>query len=120
MSLLDPANIPTLITAAAGLLGMWGAHKISARATRKNAKEVAETEAYVRARAMDDRTIARQDTEIEDLKLRLKEVVGDNVDLRKRDREQTTEIDKLRTERMALVKKIINLQDKARGESHDQ
>jgi len=120
MSLLDPANIPTLITAGAGLLGMWGAHKISARATRKNAKEVAETEAFVRARAMDDRTIARQDTEIEDLKLRLKEVVGDNIDLRKRDRDHITEIDKLRTERMALVRKIINLQEQARGKPNDE
>lgn len=114
MPFLDPASISTIITGAVGVVGMWGAHKISARATQKNTKEVAETEAYVRARAMDDKTMARQDAEIEDLKARLKEVVDDNVVLRKRDRDHVDEIDKLRTERMALVRQNIRLREESR------
>lgn len=62
---------------------------------------------------MDLVTINRQNDEIGDL-------LDDNIKLRKRDREQNTEIDRLRTERMALVKQIIQLKDEARKHANDQ
>lgn len=108
MALLDPANLPTIITAVVGAIGMFGAHRTASRASRKNAKEAAEIEAYARARAMDVRTIERQNEEIADL-------LGDNIKLRKRDREQLAEIDKLRTERIALVRQNMNLTEQLRS-----
>lgn len=110
---LDPANLATIITGVVGVVGMWGAHKISARATQKNTKEVAETEAYSRARAMDMQTIERQNAEIKDL-------LGDNIALRKRDRTQINEIDRLRTERAALVRQNIQLLEQLRRKTNDQ
>lgn len=62
---------------------------------------------------MDLVTINRQNDEIGDL-------LDDNIKLRKRDRDQNTEIDRLRTERMALVKQIIQLKDEARKHANDQ
>lgn len=56
---------------------------------------------------MDLQTIERQNEEIKDL-------LDDNIKLRKRDREQLLEIDKLRTERAALVKHNIYLLEKVR------
>jgi len=109
MSLDLASHLPTIITAGAGLLGMYATH----RTARKNVKEQAEIEAYIRARTMDLQTITRQDEEIKDL-------LGDNIVLRKRDREQTKEIDRLRTERIALVKQNIKLQDQIRGIKDDE
>lgn len=107
MPSLDPANLATIITGVVGVIGMWGAHKISARATQKNTRAVAETDAYTRARALDLQTIERQNAEIKDL-------LEDNIYLRKRDRDQIGEIDRLRTERAALVRQNIQLLEQLR------
>lgn len=109
MSLDLTNHLPTIITATAGLLGMYATH----RTARKNTKEQAEIEAYIRARTMDLQTINRQNEEIKDL-------LDDNIALRKRDREQLVEIDKLRSERVALVKHNLKLLDQIRGNKDDQ
>jgi hypothetical protein len=92
---------------------MIGAHRTASRAARKNAKEQAELEAYTRARTMDLQTISRQNEEIKDL-------LSDNIKLRQRDREQTAEIDKLRTERTALVKQNLRQAEELREYRRDR
>lgn len=85
---LDPGHIATIITGAVGALGMWGAHRTAAYAARKNAKEQAEIEAYARARAMDERTINRQNEEIDDLNKIIRELRLEITELRRRPRSQ--------------------------------
>lgn len=109
MSLDLASHLPTIITATAGLLGMYATH----RTARKNSKDQAELEAYIRARTMDLQTITRQNEEIKDL-------LADNIELRKRDREQNKEIDRLRTERIALVKQNLQLKEQMRGNADDE
>jgi hypothetical protein len=110
---LELANhLPTIITATVGAIGMVGAHRTASRAARKNAKEAAEIEAYTRARAMDIQTIDRQNEEIKDL-------LKDNIELRRKNREYSVENDRLRTERAAFVKQIARLQEELRTKKND-
>lgn len=62
---------------------------------------------------MDLQTISRQNEEIKDL-------LSDNIKLRQRDREQTAEIDKLRTERTALVKQNLRQAEELREYRRDR
>lgn len=95
---MDPVNIATILVATIAALGAWASARAASRAQRYNAdasianeRMKAETEAFNRARAMDDRTIKRQDEEIDDiraanaiLKARVLDLEIDNERLRKR------------------------------------
>lgn len=65
--MIDPINIGTILVTIIGVGGAWLTQRTSAKASRMNSKEVAEVEAYNRARSMDLKTIERQDEEIAEL-----------------------------------------------------
>lgn len=112
MALLDPANLPTIITAAVGAIGMYGAHRTASRASRKNAKEAAEIEAYARARAMDVGTIDRQNEEISDL-------AKDNKELRTENRLLKHERLELQVAKNALVRRVDELNEQLRRKKNE-
>ena|SRR5688572_27015714 len=103
------SHLPTIITATVGAIGMYGAHRTASWASRKNAKETAELEAYKRAREMDIQTNDR-------LRADNRELFDENVKLRKIEREKNNEIDKLRTERIALVRELDRLRQEQRSQ----
>lgn len=111
MALDLASSLPTIITAVVGAAGMYGAHRTASWASRKNAKETAELEAYKRAREMDIQTNDR-------LKSDNRELFNENMELRKSDREKNKEIDRLRTERIALVKELDRLRQEQRSQKN--
>jgi predicted RNase H-like nuclease (RuvC/YqgF family) len=104
---LDPLNIGLIITTLVTVLAGWASQRSATRVSRANAKELAEVAAYERARAMDDRTIKRQDEEIEDLTTK-------NTQLRDRNEELAAEKLALEVTKQALVDHVADLQRKLR------
>lgn len=104
---LDPLNIGLIITTLITVLAGWASQRRATKTSLMTAKEQAESEAYSRARAMDDRTITRQNEEIEDL-------TKDNTNLRLQIRQLAEE--KLRAEvaKRALADQVTDLQRKLR------
>lgn len=110
---LDPLNIGLIITTLVTVLAGWASQRSATRVSRANAKELAEVAAYERARAMDDRTIARQNEEIEDL-------TKDNTELRLRNKELASEKLALEVAKRALVDQVTDLQRKLREKNGQQ
>lgn len=115
---LDPLNIGLIITTLVTVLAGWASQRAATKAARATAKEQieaskltskeqAELEAYVRARAMDDRTITRQNAEIEDL-------TNDNTNLRLRMKAVEEENEKLRIGQRALINQNNHLREELR------
>lgn len=72
---MDPVNIGAVLVALIAALGAWASQRAAAKATKYNAdaanintKATAELEAYNRARAMDLKTIERQDEEFDEIR----------------------------------------------------
>lgn len=110
---LDPLNIGLIITTLITVLAGWASQRAATKATRANAKDQVESEAYSRARAMDDKTIARQNEEIEDLS-------SDNKALRAEIRALRVENEKLKTIKSAVLNRNMELQDQLREKSKNE
>jgi len=104
---LDPLNIGLIITTLVTVLAGWASQRAASKTSRINAKEQAELEAYSRAREMDDRTIKRQNEEIEDLS-------KDNKQLRAENRVLKEDKRKLEIVKRALLDRNMELQDQIR------
>jgi hypothetical protein len=112
---MDPVNIGlALVAAVSGLAGIASA-RAAARATRytadastTNTKATAEIEAFARARAMDDRTIVRQNEEINDL-------TNDNRELRIRLQEAAKEKLTWEVQKRALMDQNNDLRNRLRS-----
>lgn len=111
--MLDGANLATVIVAIVGLLGMWGSHKIAARASIKNSRTTAEVEAYVRAVDMDKDTI-------KGLKERLVEVLAENKELREERRVWRIERAQKDAKIEALVRQNLLQRDQLREKNSGQ
>jgi len=110
---LDPVNIGLIITTLITVLAGWASQRSASKTSRAIAKEQVEHEAYSRARAMDDKTIARQNEEIEDL-------TADNKQLRADKRALEIQLAKAETIKRALINRNMELQDQAREKKNDQ
>lgn len=64
---IDPLNLGTLTVAIVTAIGLWITQRSAGKANRSTERDKAEIEAYNRARAMDLKTIDRQNEEIADL-----------------------------------------------------
>ena len=105
---LDPVNIGLIITTLITVLAGWASQRSAAKTSRATAKEQAESEAYNRAREMDDKTIKRQNEEIDDL-------TKDNRQLRADNRILQDEKRKLEVTKRALIERNMELQDQIRN-----
>lgn len=85
------------------------AAKFNSDASITNSRTQAETEAYIRARNMDLKTIEQQDKEIEEIRV-------NNEELRKRVRVLITENIELREENDSLRRRVARLEQL--GENH--
>lgn len=108
---LEPANIATITVAVVGLLSMWISQRISAKASMQNQRSLAEVEAYARAVKMDRETIARQKEEI-------LELVQDKKSLKMENSQLKIDGAKKDVTNRALVKQVLELQEKLREKSH--
>lgn len=118
---MDPASIGAVIVALIAALGAWASARSNSRAAMVNARAQAEVEAYSRARAMDDRTIKRQDEEIEEIKqnydelnIRFKQISRDNELLHAENvalrRTHSQQVRKLHEENQALRERVERLE----------
>lgn len=110
---LDPVNIGLIITTVITVLAGWASQRSAAKLSRATAKEQAEIEAYSRARAMDEKTIVRQNEEIEDL-------AEDNKKLRAENRALKIDLEKSNTIKRALLDRNMELQDQVRKKRNDE
>lgn len=105
MPLLDPINIGAIVVGFTGVLGGW----LTQRSASKANRFTAETEAYNRARKLDIETIERQDREYAELEAKLMKI---KVELA----EKTSEGEKLRVQKRALLNQVESLNEQLRGQ----
>ena len=110
---LDPLNIGLVITTIVTVLAGWASQRAATKTSRINAKEQAEVEAYSRAREMDNKTITRQNEEIDDL-------IKDNRELRLKVKSLETDLEKSNTIKRALINRNMELQDQLREKRNDE
>lgn len=93
--MVDPVSIGAIVVALIAAIGAWASQRAAANAAKYNAdaakmstKATAELEAFNRARAMDVKTIERQDSELEqirneydELNTKFKQILKDNENL---------------------------------------
>lgn len=110
---LDPLNIGLIVTTLVTVLAGWASQRAATKTSRINAKEQAEIEAYSRAREMDNKTITRQNEEIDDL-------IKDNRTLRDRVKALEVDLEKSNTIKRALINRNVELQDQLREKTRNE
>lgn len=110
---LDPLNIGLIVTTLVTVLAGWASQRAATKTSRINAKEQAEIEAYSRAREMDNKTITRQNEEIDDL-------IKDNRILRDRVKALEVDLEKSNTIKRALINRNVELQDQLREKTRNE
>lgn len=110
---LDPLNIGLIVTTLVTVLAGWASQRAATKTSRINAKEQAEIEAYSRAREMDNKTITRQNEEIDDL-------IKDNKTLRDRVKALEVDLEKSNTIKRALINRNVELQDQLREKTRNE
>lgn len=110
---LDPLNIGLIVTTLVTVLAGWASQRAATKTSRINAKEQAEIEAYSRAREMDNKTITRQNEEIDDL-------IKDNRTLRDRVKALEVDLEKSNIIKRALINRNVELQDQLREKTRNE
>lgn len=110
---LDPLNIGLIVTTLVTVLAGWASQRAATKTSRINAKEQAEIEAYSRAREMDNKTITRQNEEIDDL-------IKDNKTLRDRVKALEVDLEKSNIIKRALINRNMELQDQLREKTRNE
>lgn len=110
---LDPLNIGLIVTTLVTVLAGWASQRAATKTSRINAKEQAEIEAYSRAREMDNKTITRQNEEIDDL-------IKDNKTLRDRVKALEVDLEKSNIIKRALINRNVELQDQLREKTRNE
>lgn len=110
---LDPLNIGLIVTTLVTVLAGWASQRAATKTSRINAKEQAEIEAYSRAREMDNKTITRQNEEIDDL-------IKDNRTLRDKVKALEVDLEKSNTIKRALINRNVELQDQLREKTRNE
>lgn len=115
--MLGPSDIASVAVAAIAALGMWASSRSAKKAmvqstsiSSKTDKEIAETEAYARARKLDIETIERQDREITEVREENHEIKLENMALRDHVKDLSDRTKTLSEKVRALEQVIANMQ----------
>lgn len=118
---MDKSNLVTLIVAILSFFAAMAAQRQSAKAAKRDSEAAIstaqissradmETDAYVRARAMDTETIMRQATELKEMREKFNEMSRKYDDLDKRYDELEDKYEDLLDEKTRLERRIEDLE----------